>query len=112
MAIPWFRGGQISTIPLHIVLLLLQEPGSYEFAQMRATSNSAEEAEKGRLPKEQSRPATTTRAGFMESQGGFLCVRVCVLCAFCVSLSSVCTYPARLFVRCAACLCGCPFLGD
>lgn len=54
-----------------------QEPGSYEFAQMRATSNSLEEAEKGRLPHEMSRPATDTRAGFMESQGAGNHVMMC-----------------------------------
>ncbi|ODV95607.1 hypothetical protein PACTADRAFT_42750 [Pachysolen tannophilus NRRL Y-2460] len=46
-----------------------QEEGSYEFANMNATSNSLEEAKKGRTPSEMSRPATTTRSGFMESQG-------------------------------------------
>ncbi|OUM69465.1 hypothetical protein PIROE2DRAFT_38102 [Piromyces sp. E2] len=46
-----------------------QEEGSYEFAQMKATSNSLEEIAHGRDPSEMSRPATTTRAGFMEAQG-------------------------------------------
>ncbi|ORX48172.1 fatty acid synthase [Piromyces finnis] len=46
-----------------------QEEGSYEFAQMKATSNSLEELAHGRDPSEMSRPATTTRAGFMEAQG-------------------------------------------
>jgi len=45
------------------------EEGSYEFAQMQATSNSLAEYEKGRPASEHSRPATETRAGFMESQG-------------------------------------------
>ena len=45
------------------------EEGSYEFAQMNATSNSVIEYSKGRPASEHSRPATTTRAGFMESQG-------------------------------------------
>ncbi|KAK9462404.1 3-oxoacyl-reductase [Lipomyces oligophaga] len=46
-----------------------QEEGSFEFGNMGATSNSEEEFKKGRTPAEMSRPATTTRAGFMESQG-------------------------------------------
>ncbi|ODQ80013.1 hypothetical protein BABINDRAFT_8193 [Babjeviella inositovora NRRL Y-12698] len=46
-----------------------QEEGSYEFANMNATSNSLEEFEKGRTPAEMSRPATTSRSGFMEAQG-------------------------------------------
>jgi fatty acid synthase subunit alpha len=46
-----------------------QEEGSYEFGNMNATSNTLEEFEQGRAPSEMSRPATTTRNGFMESQG-------------------------------------------
>lgn len=46
-----------------------QEEGSYEFANMKATSNAEDEFAHGRTPKEMSRPNTTTRAGFMESQG-------------------------------------------
>lgn len=46
-----------------------QEEGSYEFGNMKATSNSLEEFEHGRTPGEMSRPATTTRSGFMEAQG-------------------------------------------
>ncbi|KAF7185747.1 Fatty acid synthase subunit alpha [Pseudocercospora fuligena] len=46
-----------------------QEEGSYEFANMGATSNAKTEFEHGRTPKEMSRPTTTTRNGFMESQG-------------------------------------------
>jgi len=46
-----------------------QEEGSYEFANMKATSNAENEFEHGRTPKEMSRPTTTTRNGFMESQG-------------------------------------------
>jgi len=45
------------------------EEGSYGFASMKATSNSETETEAGRLPSEMSRPATSTRSGFMESQG-------------------------------------------
>lgn len=47
----------------------LGEEGSYEFASMKATANSAEEIAKGRTPREMSRPATSTRGGFVESQG-------------------------------------------
>ena len=46
-----------------------QEEGSYEFANMKATSNAVEEMARGRTPAEMSRPTTTTRNGFMESQG-------------------------------------------
>lgn len=46
-----------------------QEEGSYEFANMNATSNSLTEFENGRTPSEMSRPTTTTRSGFMEAQG-------------------------------------------
>ncbi|GLI74712.1 beta subunit of fatty acid synthetase [Penicillium ochrochloron] len=46
-----------------------QEEGSYEFANMKATSNAEDEFAHGRTPREMSRPTTTTRAGFMESQG-------------------------------------------
>ncbi|KAI9669369.1 MAG: 3-oxoacyl-[acyl-carrier-protein] synthase [Alyxoria varia] len=46
-----------------------QEEGSYEFANMGATSNAESEFEHGRTAKEMSRPTTTTRNGFMESQG-------------------------------------------
>lgn len=46
-----------------------QEEGSYEFANMGATSNTETEFAHGRTPKEMSRPTTSTRSGFMESQG-------------------------------------------
>ncbi|QIW95703.1 hypothetical protein AMS68_001221 [Peltaster fructicola] len=46
-----------------------QEEGSYEFANMKATSNAEDEFAHGRTPGEMSRPTTTTRNGFMESQG-------------------------------------------
>ncbi|KAI8824957.1 uncharacterized protein EV422DRAFT_605412 [Fimicolochytrium jonesii] len=46
-----------------------QEEGSYEFANMKATSNSREEFARGREPRDMCRPATDTRAGFMESHG-------------------------------------------
>jgi fatty acid synthase subunit alpha len=46
-----------------------QEEGSYEFANMKATSNAVDEFAHGRTPREMSRPTTTTRNGFMESQG-------------------------------------------
>jgi fatty acid synthase subunit alpha len=45
------------------------EEGSYEFANMKATSNAVDEFDHGRTPAEMSRPTTTTRNGFMESQG-------------------------------------------
>jgi fatty acid synthase subunit alpha len=46
-----------------------QEEGSYEFANMKATSNAEEELAHGRTPGEMSRPTATTRSGFMEAQG-------------------------------------------
>lgn len=39
------------------------EEGSYEFANMKATSNTETEFAMGREPTEMSRPATTTRGG-------------------------------------------------
>ena len=42
---------------------------SQEFANMQATSSTEEEFMKGRQPREMSRPTTSTRSGFMESQG-------------------------------------------
>ncbi|ORZ36809.1 fatty acid synthase alpha subunit reductase [Catenaria anguillulae PL171] len=46
-----------------------QEEGSYEFANMKATSSADAELAMGRTPKEMCRPTTNTRGGFMESQG-------------------------------------------
>ncbi|THC95865.1 hypothetical protein EYZ11_004643 [Aspergillus tanneri] len=45
------------------------EDVSYEFAKMKATVSSEADMEKGRDPSEMSRPAASTRAGFVESQG-------------------------------------------
>jgi fatty acid synthase subunit alpha, fungi type len=45
------------------------EEGSFEFASMKATSDAEKELSAGRSPKEMSRPATTSRGGFMESHG-------------------------------------------
>jgi hypothetical protein len=41
----------------------ISEEGSYEFANMKATSNAETEFAMGREPTEMSRPATTTRSG-------------------------------------------------
>ena len=41
----------------------ISEEGSYEFANMKATSNVETEFAMGCEPTEMSRPATTTRAG-------------------------------------------------
>ncbi|KAL2864073.1 uncharacterized protein BJX67DRAFT_390216 [Aspergillus lucknowensis] len=41
----------------------------YEFANMKATANTVDEFEQGREASEMSRPATSTRNGFMESHG-------------------------------------------
>ncbi|KAJ1556016.1 3-oxoacyl-[acyl-carrier-protein] synthase, partial [Cladochytrium tenue] len=46
-----------------------QEEGSYEFANMKATSDSVAEFAKGREPRDMCRPASDTRAGFMEAHG-------------------------------------------
>ncbi len=45
----------------------LSEEGSYEFANMKATSNAETELAMGREPTEMSRPATTTRSGVWHS---------------------------------------------
>ncbi|QRV90063.1 fatty acid synthase subunit beta [Ceratobasidium sp. AG-Ba] len=45
------------------------EEGSFEFANMKATSNTETEFAMGREPNEFSRPTTSTRSGFMEAQG-------------------------------------------
>ncbi|KAJ2158045.1 fatty acid synthase alpha subunit Lsd1 [Coemansia sp. RSA 552] len=45
------------------------EESSYEFAQMNATSSTVDEFQKGRSPAEMSRPCTSSRNGFMESEG-------------------------------------------
>ncbi|KAJ2793636.1 fatty acid synthase alpha subunit Lsd1, partial [Coemansia furcata] len=45
------------------------EESSYEFAQMNATSSSASEQRLGRPVTEMSRPCTSTRSGFVESEG-------------------------------------------
>jgi fatty acid synthase subunit alpha, fungi type len=41
----------------------VSEEGSYEFANMKATSNAQKEFAMGREPTEMSRPTTTTRSG-------------------------------------------------
>ncbi|KAJ1342853.1 holo-[acyl-carrier-protein] synthase [Batrachochytrium salamandrivorans] len=51
-----------------------QEESSYEFANMKATSNSDEEFAMGREPREMCRPASDTRGGFMESHGAGIAV--------------------------------------
>ncbi|GMF15411.1 unnamed protein product [Phytophthora lilii] len=45
------------------------EEGAYEFAQMKATSDSVKETNMGREPKEMCRPCSSTLDGFMESHG-------------------------------------------
>ena len=54
----------------------LSEEGSYEFANMKATSNAESELAMGREPTEMSRPATTTRSGvcIMPLNEGFLLI--------------------------------------
>lgn len=47
----------------------MTEEVAYEFAKMRATVNTDEEEARGRMYSEMSRPMTTTRDGFVESQG-------------------------------------------
>jgi fatty acid synthase subunit alpha len=48
----------------------MTEAVAYEFANMKATSNTESEIAAGRDPKEMCRPTSTTRNGFMEAQGG------------------------------------------
>lgn len=48
------------------------EEGSFEFANMKATSNSETEFAAGREPNEMSRPTTSTRSGFSSSSFLFL----------------------------------------
>ncbi|MCJ1325979.1 hypothetical protein MMC10_002642 [Thelotrema lepadinum] len=48
----------------------LTEDGSSEFGYMKVTTNDDEEAARGRDPSESSRPTASSRAGFVESQGG------------------------------------------
>ncbi|KAG3005001.1 Fatty acid synthase subunit alpha [Phytophthora cactorum] len=45
------------------------EESAFEFAQMKATSDSVKEASMGREPKEMCRPCSSTLDGFMESHG-------------------------------------------
>ncbi|KAJ6134373.1 hypothetical protein N7523_000695 [Penicillium sp. IBT 18751x] len=47
----------------------LDRPVAEEFANMKATTDAAAEAKKGRLPQEMSRPSAESRSGFVESQG-------------------------------------------
>ncbi|KAF7587175.1 hypothetical protein BBP40_007638 [Aspergillus hancockii] len=47
----------------------LHEEVSYEFRNMKATADNIDELAKGRLPKEMSRPSTTSRSGFIEAAG-------------------------------------------
>jgi len=46
-----------------------QEESSYEFSKMEATASSDEHTRAGRPPSEMSRPMTTSRHGFVESEG-------------------------------------------
>ncbi|KAJ2771582.1 fatty acid synthase alpha subunit Lsd1, partial [Coemansia nantahalensis] len=52
----------------------ISEESAYEFAQMNATSNTLAELQQGRAPAEMSRPCTSTRSGFMESEGSGIAV--------------------------------------
>ena len=47
----------------------LQDDMSFEFAKMKATIDPETDFERGREPREMSRPATTSRDGFVEAQG-------------------------------------------
>lgn len=47
----------------------LERDTAHEFANMKATINATDDAAAGRAPKEASRPATTSRGGFVEGQG-------------------------------------------
>merc|ERR1712050_651814 len=52
----------------------LNEESMNEFASMKATANSDEQASRGRPPKEHSRPMSSTRGGFVESHGAGIAV--------------------------------------
>ncbi|KAJ3106179.1 3-oxoacyl-[acyl-carrier-protein] synthase [Phlyctochytrium bullatum] len=71
-----------------------QEEGSYEFANMKATSNSIEEIAQGREPRDMCRPASDTRAGFMEAQGSGIHVLTTATLALQMGL------PIRAIVAC------------
>ncbi|KAK3693106.1 putative fatty acid synthase alpha subunit FasA [Podospora appendiculata] len=45
------------------------EEASFEFDSMKATANAADERAKGYLPREASRPTSSSRAGFVEAAG-------------------------------------------
>jgi len=47
----------------------MEENETSEFANMKATIHSETDKEKGRTPKEMSRPTASSRAGFVEAQG-------------------------------------------
>ena len=46
------------------------EEAALEFRNMKAVVSEKEKSAQGRIPKEMSRPTTTTRDGFVESEGG------------------------------------------
>ncbi|KAH7122773.1 hypothetical protein B0J11DRAFT_490138 [Dendryphion nanum] len=48
---------------------ILGKDVAYEFANMKATNNCEEDFARGRTAAEMSRPATSTRSGFVESEG-------------------------------------------
>lgn len=70
----------------------MSEEGSYEFANMKATSNAETEFAMGREPTEMSRPATTTRAGFMEAQVRSLTFSTVLASSFQPRLGLGCTH--------------------
>ncbi|KAI8987783.1 fatty acid synthase [Mycotypha africana] len=58
------------------------EESSYEFANMKATSNAVDEIARGRDPSEISRPTTSTRNGFTESHGSGTLILMTATTAF------------------------------
>ena len=82
----------------------ISEEGSHEFANMKATNEGETGCTMGREPTEMSRPATTTRAGFMDSQGTGVHVPVSVRTALelgvpisgIVAFTSISTYDPSL----------------
>jgi len=52
----------------------LNEESMLEFGNMKATAATDVQTEKDRLPKEHSRPMTSTRGGFVESHGAGVCL--------------------------------------
>jgi len=67
----------------------ISEEGSYEFANMKATSNAETEFAMGREPTEMSRPATTSRAGVSSYE---MTIPIFLTISLVHGISSMCNY--------------------